>query len=140
MNSIVGNGAIISGGRVRNSVVFNNVFVHSYCDIDQSILMQGGNVGRGVRLRRVVCDKYVTIEDGTVIGENRAVDAERFHISPGGVVVVPKGAVVPREGPVLSSSSLPRSSNSARIRGSRPPFLMYHWREETISSGRSPLS
>jgi glucose-1-phosphate adenylyltransferase len=107
MNSIVGNGAIISGGRVRNSVVFNNVFVHSYCDIDQSILMQGGNVGRGVRLRRVVCDKYVTIEDGTVIGENRAVDAERFHISPGGVVVVPKGAVVPREGPVLSSSSLP---------------------------------
>jgi len=62
---------------------------------------------RGVRLHRVICDKYVTIEDGTVIGEDRAVDAERFHISPGGVVVIPKGAIVPREGPLLFSSSLP---------------------------------
>ena len=107
VNSIVANGAIISGGRVRDSVVFNNVFVHSYCDIDQSILMQGGNIGRGVRLRRVICDKYVTIEDGAVIGENRALDAQRFHISPGGVVVIPKGAIVPREGPLLWSTSLP---------------------------------
>ena len=107
VNSIVGDGAIISGGRVRDSVVFNNVFVHSYCNIEQSILMQGGNIGRGVRLHRVICDKYVTIEDGTVIGEDRAVDADRFHISPGGVVVIPKGAIVPREGPLLFSSSLP---------------------------------
>jgi glucose-1-phosphate adenylyltransferase len=107
VNSIVANGAIISGGRVRDSVVFNNVFVHSYCDIDQSILMQGGNIGRAVRLRRVICDKYVTIEDGTVIGEKPAADAARFHVSPGGVVVIPKGAIVPREGPLLWRSSLP---------------------------------
>jgi glucose-1-phosphate adenylyltransferase len=107
VNSIVGDGAIISGGRVRDSVVFNNVFVHSYCEIDQSILMQGSNIGRGVRLHRVICDKYVTIEDGTVIGTDAAVDAQRFHISPGGVVVIPKGAVVPREGPLLWSNSLP---------------------------------
>ena len=107
VNSIIANGAIISGGRVRDSVVFNNVFVHSYCDVDRSILMQGGNIGRGVRLRRVICDKYVTIEDGTVIGENAQVDAQRFHISPGGIVVIPKGAIVPREGPLLWSSSLP---------------------------------
>jgi glucose-1-phosphate adenylyltransferase len=107
VNSIVGGGAIISGGRVHDSVVFNNVFVHSYCKIKQSILMQGGNIGRGVQLNRVICDKYVTIEDGTVIGRDPAVDAERFHISPGGVVVIPKGAIVPREGPILYSSSLP---------------------------------
>jgi glucose-1-phosphate adenylyltransferase len=107
VNSIVGGGAIISGGEVRDSVVFNNVFVHSFCEIEQSILMQGGNIGRGVRLRRVICDKYVTIEDGTVIGEDPAADALRFHISPGGVVVIPKGAIVPREGPLLWSSSLP---------------------------------
>ncbi len=107
VNSIVGNGAIISGGRVRDSVVFNNVFVHSYCEIEQSILMQGGNIGRDVRLHRVICDKFVTIEDGTSIGLNPTIDAQRFHISPGGVVVIPKGAIVPREGPILFSSSLP---------------------------------
>jgi glucose-1-phosphate adenylyltransferase len=107
VNSIVANGAIISGGRVRDSVVFNNVFVHSYCEVDQSILMQGGNIGRGVRLRRVICDKFVTIEDGTVIGENPATDAERFHVSPSGIIVIPKGAIVPRDGPLQWSSSLP---------------------------------
>ena len=107
VNSIVANGAIISGGRVRDSVVFNNVFVHSYCAVEQSILMQGGNIGRGVRLRRVICDKYVTIEDGTVIGENPTADAKRFHVSPGGIVVIPKGAIVPREGPLQWSSALP---------------------------------
>jgi glucose-1-phosphate adenylyltransferase len=107
VNSIVANGAIISGGRVRDSVVFNNVFVHSFCEIDNAILMQGCNVGRGTRLHRVICDKYVTIEDGTVIGENPTADAERFHLSPSGIVVIPKGAIVPREGPLLWSSSLP---------------------------------
>jgi glucose-1-phosphate adenylyltransferase len=107
VNSIIANGAIISGGRVRDSVVFNNVFVHSYCQVDNSILMQGCNIGRGVRLRRVICDKYVTIEDGTVIGENPVGDGQRFHVSPSGIVVIPKGAIVPREGPLLWSSSLP---------------------------------
>jgi glucose-1-phosphate adenylyltransferase len=107
VNSIVANGAIISGARVHDSVVFNNVFVHSFCEIGESILMQGGNIGRSVRLHRVICDKYVTIEDGTVIGEDPAEDAKRFHVSHGGVVVIGKGAIVPREGPLQQSSSLP---------------------------------
>jgi glucose-1-phosphate adenylyltransferase len=105
--SIIANGTIISGAQVYRSVVFNNVFVHSYCDIDESILMQGTNVGRGCRLRRVICDKYVTIEDGVVIGVDLARDAERFTVTPSGIVVIPKGAIVPREGPIRESSSLP---------------------------------
>ncbi len=120
VNSIVANGAIISGGRVRDSVVFNNVFVHSFCDIDESILMQGSNIGRGARLRRVICDKYVTIEDGTVIGEDPLRDAERFHVSPGGVVVIPKGAIVPREGP-LHPEHRPCRRPAASSRASTSP-------------------
>ena len=107
VDSIVANGTIISGGHVANSIVFNNVFVHSYCEIEQCILMQGCNIGRKVRLRRVICDQYVTIEDGTVIGEDPMADAERFHVSPGGVVTIPKGTIVPQRGPVMQSSLLP---------------------------------
>ena len=107
VDSIIANGTIISGAQVFRSVVFNNVFVHSYCDIDESILMQGSNVGRGCRLRRVICDKYVTIEDGAVIGVDLARDAERFTVTASGIVVIPKGAIVPREGPIRESSSLP---------------------------------
>jgi glucose-1-phosphate adenylyltransferase len=107
VDSIVANGTIISGGKVVNSVVFNNVFIHSYCDIADSILMQGCNIGRGVHLDRVICDKYVTIEDGTVIGRELEQDRRRFHVTPGGVVVIPKGATVPRAGPVHVSTFTP---------------------------------
>ncbi len=107
IDSIVANGTIISGGKVTNSVVFNNVFVHSFCEIDQCILMQGCNIGRSARLTKVICDKYATVEDGTVIGEDPVEDAKRFHVTADGVVVISKGAVVPRQGPVQQSVVLP---------------------------------
>lgn len=99
-DSIVADGSIISGARVQRSIVFNNVFVHSYSTIDECILMQGASIGRGASLRRVICDKDVTIEDGTVIGVDPERDAQRFSLSPGGIVVISKGAMVPREGPI----------------------------------------
>jgi len=105
--SIIANGTIISGAEVSRSVVFNNVFVHSYSDVDESILMHGTNVGRACKLRRVICDKFVTIEDGTEIGVDLAKDAERFTVTQSGIVVIPKGSIVPREGPIRESNSLP---------------------------------
>jgi glucose-1-phosphate adenylyltransferase len=107
LDSIVANGTIISGATVRNSVIFNNVFVHSYSRVDECILMPGANIGREVHLKRVICDKDVTIEDGTVIGENPEEDAERFVVSPEGVIVVPKGSIVPRKGPLHQKTVLP---------------------------------
>jgi hypothetical protein len=74
--------------------------VHSYATVENSILMQGAIIGRHARLRNVICDRYSTIEDGAVIGEDLDADARRFTVSPGGVVVIPKGAVVPASGPV----------------------------------------
>jgi len=107
VDSIVANGCIISGGRVSSSVVFPNVFVHSYCSVDECILMQGCNIGRRARLKRVICDQYVTIEDGTVIGEDPAADAQRFFVTPGGIVVIPKGTIVPRRGALMRGPSTP---------------------------------
>ena len=106
VDSVIANGSIFSGGKVTESVVFNNVFVHSRADITGSILMQGCNIGRNVRLNRVICDKYVTIEDDTVIGEDPELDAQRFSITPEGVVVVPKGAIVPRYGEITYSHDI----------------------------------
>jgi len=107
LDSIVANGTVLSGGLVRNCVVFSNVFVHSHAEIDDSILFAGANIGRGVKLKRVLCDKNVTIEDGTVIGVDREQDAERFHVSESGIVVIPKNCIVPREGPLQAIKSSP---------------------------------
>jgi len=46
------------------------------------------DIGQNCRLRKVVVDRYCRIPDGTVIGENLQEDAERFYVSPEGVVLV----------------------------------------------------
>jgi glucose-1-phosphate adenylyltransferase len=107
VDSIVANGTIVSGAKVSNSVIFNNVFLHSGGHVERSILFTGCNIGRNVQLTNVICDKYVTIEDDTVVGEDPNADRERFTVTPQGIVVIPKGATVPRCGPIEISSELP---------------------------------
>lgn len=92
LDSIVCNGCIISGGRVQNSVLSSNVRVNSYVDIRDSILMENVEIGRNCRIRQAIIDKDVYVPSGTTIGYDVKADSERFYVSPGGVVVIPKGA------------------------------------------------
>jgi len=69
--------------------------------LEDSLLMSGCAVGEGVRMRHVLMDKNCTIEDGAEIGYDAELDASRFPFrTPSGIVVLPKGTTVPREGPV----------------------------------------
>ena len=45
-------------------------------------------------VRRAIIDKNVRIADGAQVGVDLKADRERFTISAGGVVVIPKGATV----------------------------------------------
>ena len=56
--------------------------------------MQGVDVGRKAVVRRAIVDKNVTIAPGAQIGVDPEKDKERFTVSAGGVVVIPKGARV----------------------------------------------
>lgn len=107
VDSVIANGTIISGAKVKHSVIFNNVFLHSCGDIDGCILFSGCNIGRNVQMRNVICDKYVTVEDNACIGCDLEQDARRFTITPGGIVIIPKGSIVPAEGPILHKTMLP---------------------------------
>jgi glucose-1-phosphate adenylyltransferase len=64
------------------------VRVHSFCDIDQAILMPGVRVGRHARLRRVIVDRDVLIPRGALIGYDAEEDRRRHTVTEGGVVVV----------------------------------------------------
>jgi glucose-1-phosphate adenylyltransferase len=93
-DSMVSDGVIISGGTINRSVLHSRVRIHSYTDVDESILMDGVDVGRHSRIRRAIIDKGVKIPPGTTIGYDQEADRERFTVSETGIVVVPKGAEI----------------------------------------------
>ena len=48
-------------------------------------------VGQGAHLRSCVIDKDVEVPAKQRVGFDREADRARFTVSPGGVVVIPKG-------------------------------------------------
>jgi glucose-1-phosphate adenylyltransferase len=93
-DSLVSDGSIISGGTINRCVLHPRVRIHSYADIDESILMDGVDVGRHSKIRRTIIDKGVRIPPHTTIGYDLEEDRQRFTVTDSGIVVVPKGAEI----------------------------------------------
>ena len=94
MDSMVSPGCIISGGQVQDSVLSPNVRVHSFSKIANSILFENVQVGRYAKIKNAIIDKDVVIPERAEIGYNIENDRQRFTVSPGGIVVISKGAVL----------------------------------------------
>jgi glucose-1-phosphate adenylyltransferase len=88
LDSVISAGCIISGSRVVGSILCPNVRVHSFCDIQQTILMPGVRVGRHARIRRAIIDRDVLVPRGALIGFDQEEDRRRHTVTDGGVVVV----------------------------------------------------
>ncbi|HEY8034838.1 MAG TPA: glucose-1-phosphate adenylyltransferase [Methylobacter sp.] len=88
VDSMVSGGCVISGAKVRHSLLFSNVRVNSYTTLEDTIVLPEVNIGRHCRITKAIIEKGCEIPEGTVIGENKAEDKKRFHVSPGGVVLV----------------------------------------------------
>jgi glucose-1-phosphate adenylyltransferase len=88
VDSMVSGGCIVSGARVKRSLLFSNVHVHSYCTVEDSVIFPDVDIGRRSRIRRAVIDKRCVIPPGTLIGFDPAEDARRFHVSRKGIVLV----------------------------------------------------
>ena len=91
LNSIISNGCIISGGNVKRSILSPKVTVHSFAEIEDSILLEGVDVGRNAKIKKTIVDKEVQIPPGMEIGYHLDEDAKRFTVTHSGIVVVPKG-------------------------------------------------
>ena len=91
VDSMVCAGVVISGGTVRRSILSPLAHLHSYSLVEDSIVMHEVEVARSAVVRRAILDKNVYIGEGVEIGVDAAADRERFHVSDGGVVVIPKG-------------------------------------------------
>ena len=94
-NSMVSEGCVVSGGSISKCVLSPKVRINSYSQVYESILMENVDVGRYSRIKKAIIDKNVKIPSNTRIGYNREEDIRRgFHVSPDGVTVVPKGAIL----------------------------------------------
>ncbi|MBK8637773.1 MAG: glucose-1-phosphate adenylyltransferase [Chromatiaceae bacterium] len=91
VNSMLAAGTVISGGGVNHSILFPGVRVMDGAIVEDAILFNCVTVGERAHLRRCIIDKEVEVPPDTAIGINPAADRARFHISAGGLVVIPKG-------------------------------------------------
>ena len=94
-NSMVSEGCIVSGGSLSRCILSPKVRINSYSQVSDSILMENVNVGRHCEIKNAIIDKNVEIPPHTKIGFDREVDTQRgFFVSPNGITVVPKGAIL----------------------------------------------
>ncbi|HVW70961.1 MAG TPA: sugar phosphate nucleotidyltransferase, partial [Steroidobacteraceae bacterium] len=88
INSMVSGGCIISGAVVRESLLFSNVRVDEGSTIQRSVILPGVEIGRGCVIRNAILDEGCEIPEGMSIGVERTADADRFHVTEKGVVLV----------------------------------------------------
>jgi glucose-1-phosphate adenylyltransferase len=88
VDSLVSGGCVISGASIRRSLLFSDVRVNSYSEIEDSVILPDVDIGRYVRLRKVVVDKRCQVPEGLEAGYDKEKDKKRFHVSDNGVTLI----------------------------------------------------
>jgi glucose-1-phosphate adenylyltransferase len=89
VDSMVSGGCIISGSRVRHSLLFSNVRVNSYACVDDSVILPDVVIGRSCRIRNAIIDRSCEIPKGTVIGFDAADDRRAgYFVTERGVTLI----------------------------------------------------
>ncbi len=88
VNSVVSGGCIVSGARVDQSLLFTNVYVHSYSSLKRAIILPEVDIGEVVQMTNVVIDKGVRIPKGLAVGNDPELDAKRFYRTENGVCLI----------------------------------------------------
>ena len=90
LNSLISPACIISGGTIERTVLSPRVRIEQNAKVTDSVIMDESIIGRDCTITRAIIDKRVHIPDGTTIGVYPEADAERYVVTPNGIVVVPR--------------------------------------------------
>jgi len=93
VDSLLCPGVVVSGARVRRSILSNRVRVEEKALVEDSIVLAGSTLGRDARVRRAIVDKWIQIPPGARIGFDEEEDRRRFTVTDTGIVVVTGGQV-----------------------------------------------
>ena len=88
IDSVVCGGCILSGGKVRNSVLGRGVKVHAGALIEDSVILDNCDIGRRAKIRRAILDKNVRVPPDSTIGYDPDADRRVYHVTETGIVVV----------------------------------------------------
>jgi len=89
LDSIVSGGCILSGGRVRKSVLGRAVRVHTGAQVEGCVIMDNCDIGRHAKLQRAILDKNVRIPENAEVGYDLEADRARgWHVTESGIVVI----------------------------------------------------
>ena len=94
LDSMISEGCLVVGAQVKHSILSPNVKVRCYASVEDSVVMNSAQIGKGAKIRRAIIDKDAVIGNGAEIGYDEDRDRERFDVTREGVVVIPKGAIV----------------------------------------------
>ncbi|MGB1109239.1 MAG: glucose-1-phosphate adenylyltransferase [Gammaproteobacteria bacterium] len=88
IDSMVSGGCIVSGAKLKRSLVFSNVRIDDQSEVRDTVVLPDVVIGAGCRIKRAVVDRGCKIPPGTIIGEDPEADAKRFYVSEKGIVLV----------------------------------------------------
>jgi len=90
-NCMIGGGTLIKGGTLRNTIIRREVVLEEDVELEDCIIMDYVVIRRGARLKRVIVDRYNTIEPLSRIGYDLEEDRRGSFVTDSGIVVVAKG-------------------------------------------------
>jgi glucose-1-phosphate adenylyltransferase len=89
IDSMVSGGCIVSGSRLRRSLLFSDVHVHSYSKIEECVVLPEVEIGEYCRIRKAIIDRGAIIPAHTTIGYDHDADRRHgFRVTEQGVVLV----------------------------------------------------
>jgi len=89
IDSLVSGGCVVSGSRVKRSLLFSNCRVRSYGTVEDSLVLPDVTIGRYCRINKAIIDRGAILEENTVIGEDHDADRERgFRVTESGITLV----------------------------------------------------
>ena len=83
---------MVSGSTVKRSLLFSKVRVHSYCQINESVILPSVIINRACNINKAIIDRSCIIPEGMEIGINHVDDrANGFRVTEKGLVLVTLG-------------------------------------------------
>ncbi|KAF0182509.1 MAG: glucose-1-phosphate adenylyltransferase [Nitrospirae bacterium] len=89
-NSIIAEGSLIKGASIKNSIIRSGAMIEEGVTIEDCIISERVTLKKGVRLKRVIIDKFNTINEREQIGYDPDKDRFRCFVDQSGIAIIPR--------------------------------------------------